>query len=154
MREEEAYWLQKQIKRLHRQVQRQQPEVDGVSSSALQILVAVEQAGRALRPGELAEELEMTTSNVAAALRSLERGRLVVREPDPGDGRKAFVNLTPAGADVIAEVRRGNHAWLQQAIADTLTADEQRLLLQAGDLMRRLCEQAAPAGRRRVLPEF
>jgi DNA-binding MarR family transcriptional regulator len=143
VREEEVYRLQKQVKRLYRRVQREQPVVEGLSYSALQVLVAVEQADRALRPGELAAELQMTSSNVAAALRSLEMEGLVVRQSDPADGRKALVSLTPAGAKVITEARRGKHAWLQQAIADALTPGEQRLLLRAGELLQRLAEHPA-----------
>ena len=71
MRDDEVYRRQKQVKRLYRRVQRVQPVVEGLSYSALQVLVAVEQADRALRPGGLAAELQMTSSNVAAALRSL-----------------------------------------------------------------------------------
>lgn len=140
MRDDEIYRLQKQVKRLYRRVQREQPVVEGLSYSALQVLVAVEQAGRALRPGELAGELQMTSSNVAAALRSLETGGLVVRRSDPVDGRKAFVSMTAAGAKVITEARGDNHAWLRQAIADALTPDERRLLSRAGELMQRLAE--------------
>lgn len=143
MRDEEAYRLQKQLKRLYRRVQREQPVVEGLSYSALQVLVAVEQASRALRPGELAAELQMTSSNVAAALRSLEMDGLVVRQPDPADGRKALVSLTPAAAKVITEARRDRHAWLQQAIAHALTPGEQRLLSRAGELMQRLAEYPA-----------
>ena len=132
MRDDEVYRLQKQVKRLYRLVQRVQPVVEGLSYSALQVLVVVEQADRALRPGGLAAELQMTSSNVAAALRSLEIEGLVVRESDPVEGRKALVSFTRPGAKVITEARRDNHAWLQQAIAGALTSDEQRLLLRAG----------------------
>lgn len=143
MPEDEVYRLQKQVKSLYRRIQRERPVVEGLSYSALQVLVAIDQANRAVRPGELAAELQMTSSNVAAALRSLEIEGLVVRESDPADGRKAFMSLTEAGAKVITEVRRDRHAWLQQAIADALTPDDQRLLLRAGELMQRLAEQPA-----------
>lgn len=138
MREEDVYLLQRDIKRLHRRVQREQPGVEGVSYSALQVLVTLERAGRPLHPGELAGELQMTTSNVAAALRSMEADELIVRQPDPEDGRKAQVSLTTKGAQLIVSARRGKHAWLHQAIEALLSDSEQELLLEAGKLMRRL----------------
>lgn len=143
MREEEVYRLQQQLRSLYRRVQREQPAVEGLSYSALQVLVAIERAGRPLRPGELAGELQMTTSNVAAALRSLEGGNLVIRRPDPADRRKALVSLTPAGANVITGGRQDKHAWLQRAMTDVLTDGERRLLLRAGELMRRLADHPA-----------
>jgi DNA-binding MarR family transcriptional regulator len=146
MREEDVYLLQKQIKRLYRRVQLEQPGVAGVSYSALQLLVALERAERPLRPGELAGELQMTTSNVAAALRSLEADDLVVRQPDPEDKRKAQVSLTAKGATLITGARHGKHAWLHQAIADLLTPGEQLLLLNTGKLMQRLAESGPGNG--------
>jgi DNA-binding MarR family transcriptional regulator len=145
MRDEDVYRLQKQLKRLYRRVQRELPAGEGGPSySAQQVLVAVERAGRALRPGELAAELQMATSNVAATLRSLEADGLVVRRPDPEDGRKALVSLTAGGAKLITEARRGKHAWLQQAMSEALTPEERQLLLRAGDLMQRLAGYQGP----------
>jgi DNA-binding MarR family transcriptional regulator len=77
---------------------------------------------------------------VAATLRSLEADDLVVRRPHPEDGRKALVSLTSGGAKLIAEARRGKHAWLQRAMSDALAVEEQQLLLRAGDLMQRLAD--------------
>ena len=141
MHDEDVYRLQKQLKRLHRRVTRELPAGEGGPSySAQQVLVALERAGRALRPGEHAAELQMTTSNVAATLRSLEADDLVIRRPDPEYGRKALVSLTSGVAKLIAEVRRGKHAWLQRAMSDALAVEEQQLLLRAGDLMQRLAD--------------
>lgn len=143
MGEEEVYRLQKQVKKLYRRMRQEQSAVEGLSYSALQVMVALEVARRALRPGELAGELQMTTSNVAATLRSLEARELIVRQLDAKDARRALVSLTPEGARVITEARRDKHAWLQRAITGVLTTDEQQLLLRAGDLMQRLAEHPA-----------
>jgi DNA-binding MarR family transcriptional regulator len=146
MREEELYRLQRQVKALYRRVQRERPAIEGLSHTSLQVMVTLERAGGALRPGQLAGELQMTTSNVAATLRSLEAENFVTRHPDPEDGRRALVSLTPAGAKMVAQARRERSAWLQQAITDLLAPDEQRLLLRAGELMQQLAEYPASAG--------
>ncbi|HEX4833565.1 MAG TPA: MarR family transcriptional regulator [Trebonia sp.] len=142
MREEGVYRLQQQLKRLQRRVQREQPSVEGLSHTELQLLVVLERAGRPLRPGDLAAELQMTTSNVATTLRSLEAGGLVARRADPADGRKALVSLTSLGTETITGARRDRDAgaWLQEAVFRLLTMEEQAVLERAGELMQRLAE--------------
>jgi DNA-binding MarR family transcriptional regulator len=142
VREEDAYQLQKQLKRLYRRVQRELPGHESLSYSAQQVLAALEHAGTALRPGDLARELQMASSNVAATLRSLEAAALVDRRRDPEDGRGALVSLTQAGVKLISEARREKLAWLQRAAAAILTPEEQQLLLRAGHLMQRLADHA------------
>jgi DNA-binding MarR family transcriptional regulator len=51
-----------------------------------------------MRPGELAGELQMTTSNVAAALRSLEEEGLVARRGDPEDRGWCWPTSPSSGA--------------------------------------------------------
>lgn len=138
--EEEAARLRKQVRALYRRMQREAPVVDGLSFTALQILVAVERSAAPVRPSELAAELSMATSNVAAGLRDLEAGGMVSRHGDPLDGRKVLLTLTDLGKEVVTETRSGHYAWLRVAMEDALSGDERRLLLRAGDLMQRLAD--------------
>lgn len=132
--------FQRQLKLLYRRVQRERPATEGRPLTELQMLAALDRAREPLRPSELADELDMARSNVASALRSLEADGLIARRGDPTDGRKAFITISDAGSRVVAVARRGWLAWLQHAIDDELTAEEQRILLRAADLMRRLSE--------------
>jgi DNA-binding MarR family transcriptional regulator len=143
MRDEDVHRLQRQIKQLYRRVQREQPVAEGLSMTALQVVTTLERSPEALRPSELSAELQMTSSNVAAALRALEARNLVQRRPDPADGRKAFIELTPHARQVISDIRRSRHAWLQDAVDDLLSPQEQHLLMQAGQLMERLANHSA-----------
>ena len=143
MLDEDVYRLRKQIKMLYRRMQREQPAVEGLSPTTLQLLVAVERSATPMRPGQLAAELQMTNSNVAAALRLLEGQGLVVLISDPDDGRKAFVRLTKQASKVVAEIRESHNVWLKETAERALTEKEQRLLIQAGDLMQRLADDAA-----------
>ncbi len=147
------YRLQRQVKKLYRRVQREQPVVAGLSTTTLQMLVALERAAGPLRPGELAAELEMKNSNVASALRGLDKQGLINRRADPADGRKVLIDLTGEGRRRIADARRRRTAWLQEAVDELLTPKEQSLLFAAADLMERLAEQGAddePQARRRA----
>jgi DNA-binding MarR family transcriptional regulator len=138
MRDEDIRRLRGQLKALQRRLRREAQPIDGLSTTTLQVLAAVERAGAATTPGQVTAELQMTTSNVAAALRTLETAGLVVRRRDPHDGRRAFVHPTDRGREVVSEHRRERDAWLGRAVDALLTEDEQRLLLAAGELMQRL----------------
>jgi DNA-binding MarR family transcriptional regulator len=140
LREEDVYRLQQQVKKLYRRVRREQPPVEGLPVQALQVLGALDHSPGVPRPSELAAALQMTTSNVAAALRVLESSGLVVRRPDPADGRKAFIELTEQGKQVVEDIRRTSHTWLSRTMNELLSPQERRILLQAGDLMDRIAD--------------
>lgn len=135
-----------QVKALQRRLRQEVPPLQGLSRSALQVLAAVSR-----RPGttprEVAAELQMTSSNVAAALREVEGGGFLERRKDPVDARRARLSLTVAGSDAVARMRNERDTWLGRAVDAVLTADEQRTLAEAGRLMERLAlfEPAAMA---------
>lgn len=90
-----------------------------------------------------------TTSSLAAAERvrpqsmaqtvaELEADGLVSRRPDPGDKRQVLIELTAAGTERLSELRRTREDWLSEAIAAELTPEEQRTLLAAVPLLRRV----------------
>lgn len=56
--------------------------------------------------GKVAEILHLHPSTLTGVLRRLERRRLVVRRVDPTDGRRALLELSPAGR-AIDELRTG-----------------------------------------------
>lgn len=153
MSDNEVDRLRSQLKALHRRMRREQPAVEGLSATAIEILIAVDSAEAPIQPSQLGAELQMTSPNVAAALRSLEALDLVARRPDPDDRRKAYVEMTDRGREVIAESRMNWRAWLRDAIYGALTESERRLLFKAGDLMQRLADdnpatRAVPPPRR------
>jgi DNA-binding MarR family transcriptional regulator len=77
---------------------------------------------------------------MAQTLADLEADGLVARRPDPADRRRALVELTRRGREVLAEERRRREGWLAQAIATELTPEEQHVLIDAVPLLRRLTE--------------
>lgn len=140
MPDDEIDRLRNQLKALHRRMRREQTAIEGLSAPALEVLIAVGAANEPIRPGQLAADLQMTSPNIAAALRSLESSSLITRRPDPHDGRKAIVELTPRGGQLIAESRENWRGWLRKTIDAALSDSEQRLLFVAGDLMQRLAD--------------
>jgi DNA-binding MarR family transcriptional regulator len=128
-----------QMRMLGRRLRRELPPVRGVSRSAVQVLRVVSR-GQEPSPGDVAERLRMTSSNVAAALRELESAGLLRRVRDPEDGRRVRLSLTGAGADAVSCVHAERDTWLGRAIAATLSDAELRTLLAAGELMQRLAE--------------
>jgi DNA-binding MarR family transcriptional regulator len=140
--DEQASRLRKQVKAFYRRLRRELPTALGLSQTLVSMLGLVGKSPDGVRPGELAGELQMTDSNVAAALRTLEARGLIVRSGDPTDGRKVLVSCTPLGAKTAHEARQIHYAWLRTTIEALLTKEEQHVLLAAGDLMQRLTEHA------------
>jgi DNA-binding MarR family transcriptional regulator len=140
---EEVERLLAQVKVLNRRLRREQSAVEGLSTAALVVLTAAARADTPQRPGQLAGELQMTTPNMAAALRVLEEGGMITRQPDPGDGRKVFVHVTKSGRDIVGRTSASRHAWLREAVQEALTDRERRVLFQAGDLIERIADYEA-----------
>src|ERR671933_701881 len=70
----------------------------------------------------------------------LEADGLVAGRPDPGDRRRAPVELTDRGRSALEADRRHREGWLARTIADDLSGDEQAVLERAVGLLRRLAE--------------
>jgi DNA-binding MarR family transcriptional regulator len=140
VRDADVERLREQIKALNRRMRQEQPAVPGLSPTELQLLAAVERADGAATPGQLAADLGMRSSNVAATLRSLEALGTVRRQGDPEDRRRTLLHTTEQGRKLVVNIRRNRRTWLREAMAQILTEEEQRLLFQAGELMQRLAD--------------
>jgi len=69
-----------------------------------------------MSPSELSERLIVTRATVTGVLDSLERRGFVRRSANPADRRSLLVEITPAGLDVLQELRtivhRNEKAWM------------------------------------------
>ena len=101
--------------------------------------------------GRLDREGPQTVSDLAAAERvrpqsmaqtvsELEGEGLVGRRPDPGDRRRAVVQLTEEGHAMLLADRRQREGWLARAIAEDLSEEDQAVLERAVALLRRMAE--------------
>src|ERR1700722_18036634 len=122
-------------------------ELRGVLAHLLRRLRS--QNGLPLMQGAVLGRLDRCGPNSVSELAAAERGRpqsmaqtgnelegdgLVARRPDPGDGRRALVDLTDEGRAALNADRRRRDGWLAQALQDDLTPDEQAVLTQAVEL--------------------
>jgi DNA-binding MarR family transcriptional regulator len=89
---------------------------------------------------DLAASERMRQQSMAQTVSDLEGDGLVERQPDPQDGRRALVSLTEQGIAVLQAERRQREGWLARAIADDLSPEEQAVLRDAVELLRRLAE--------------
>ena len=130
MEEIEVRTLQAHLRKLQKRVARSLPPLDGVSRSATRVLVIVARSAgdEGVQPGQLAEVLAMTASNVAAALRELEQAGYVARQRTAADGRRIAVVLTDRGASAVTAHRALRVDGLREAIEGALTPDEQAQL--------------------------
>ncbi len=97
---------------------------------------------------DLAAAERVRPQSMAQTVGDLEAAGLVSREPDPRDGRRALVDLTAEGRVVLGADRAQREGWLAQAISHGFSAQEQAILFESVELLRRLAE-AEPEGEAR-----
>ena len=134
--ESAAAQLRIQLMSLVRRLRRESPQ-STLSFGQIRLLAAIERLALQATPSALAKAENMQSSNLAAALRELEARELIYRQPDPLDRRKVRLSLTEAGMSELVVNRQGRDQWLTVAL-DSLSPQEQALLLQCGEIMEKL----------------
>jgi DNA-binding MarR family transcriptional regulator len=89
---------------------------------------------------DLAAAAHMRPQSMAQTVKDLEESGYVARRPDPADGRRAILELTPAGREALVAQRRSRDDWLAAALERELTADERALLAEAAPLLRKIAD--------------
>jgi DNA-binding MarR family transcriptional regulator len=84
--------------------------------------------------------------SLTRTLASLQRQRLVVRQPDGQDRRRSLLALTDTGRQALGRDMRQRDGWLAAAMARQLTGAERELLRIAGELMDRLADAGGGLG--------
>ncbi len=88
----------------------------------------------------LARDQGVRPQSVGATVAVLEAAGLVSGIPDPKDGRRTMLSLTPSCRARIDAARLAREDWLFRAIGRSLSPGEQDQLSQALGLLRRLAE--------------
>jgi DNA-binding MarR family transcriptional regulator len=88
---------------------------------------------------DLARAESMKPQSMGATLAMMEKDGLVERRPDPTDGRQVLYALTAEGREARRKRSVAKREWLLAAMAK-LTSAEQRTLIEASALIRRLGE--------------
>jgi len=89
---------------------------------------------------DLASCERMRPQSMAQTVHDLETAGLVSRRPDPADGRRAFIELTAAGLDLLRTTRARRETWLTVALERELDADERALVHEALGLLARIAD--------------
>ena len=100
---------------------------------------------------DLAAAERMRPQSMAQTVRDLEAAGLVSRRPDPDDGRRALVELTPAGLERLHTTRARREGWLAEMLEREFTAAERETLraaLAAAAAHRGLVRSAVDQGHR------
>jgi DNA-binding MarR family transcriptional regulator len=89
---------------------------------------------------DLAAAERVRPQSMAQIVSELEADELVSRRPDPGDGRRALIELTDSGRQTLEAERRQREGWLIGAMAEGFSGEEQQALARAVPLLRRLAD--------------
>ena len=89
---------------------------------------------------DLAAAERVRPQSMAQTVSELEADGLIDRRPDPGDGRRALLELTPRGRDVVQADREQREGWLIRAITEGFSEQEQQALARAIPLLSHLAE--------------
>jgi DNA-binding MarR family transcriptional regulator len=109
-----------------------------LSASNASALSSVELHGP-LTPSELAEIERIKRPSATRILRGLEEEGLVVRTPDPKDGRSALITLTGEGRERLRRLRQRKNAYLARRMRD-LDPGDVATLERAAEILERLLE--------------
>jgi DNA-binding MarR family transcriptional regulator len=88
----------------------------------------------------LARREQISPQSMGATLAALEARGLVGRRPDPGDGRRVVLSVTPAGLQTLRDRRNTRTLALAQALSDGFTRPELAQLMAAAPLLERLAQ--------------
>jgi DNA-binding MarR family transcriptional regulator len=89
---------------------------------------------------DLAAAERMRPQSMAQTVRELEEAGFVSRRPDPGDARRAFVELTAAGLAALQSTRAAREDWLSRTLEGELNRRERELLARALAVLGRVAD--------------
>ncbi|NLR66858.1 MarR family transcriptional regulator [Chitinophaga varians] len=131
--------LRLSISNLNKRLRKQVYSTEGFSLSELSTLSYVYQQG-AMFPSELAELVKVKNQSMSQILNSLETGGLITRTQSPEDKRKMSVTITPKGKKMVEKTRHERDEWLAEAIEQTLSKEEKKLLTTVLPLLNKIAD--------------
>jgi DNA-binding MarR family transcriptional regulator len=81
-----------------------------------------------LLPNQLAAMEKITTQSMSQVLNNLMALGYITRTPSEVDKRKVIIALSPQGEEMIVRMRSERDEWLNKAIRETCTPEEQEAL--------------------------
>jgi DNA-binding MarR family transcriptional regulator len=117
----------------------EQADATDLTSAQKSVLLRLERDGPATGSA-LARAEAMRPQSMGAIIAVLESAGFVVGAPDPSDGRQTIIALTDHFRDWVRAARSARRDWLLRTLQARLTADEQRQLADAVELLKRLTD--------------
>jgi DNA-binding MarR family transcriptional regulator len=112
---------------------------DDLTPSQTAVLIRLIKDGPA-STSQLAGAERVRPQSMAATLSGLDRHGLIERRPDPDDGRRLLIRLTPRGRRHAESDRRTRDEWLVRAMHDRYTERERQTINEALSLLQRITE--------------
>lgn len=112
-------------------------------------LATVERHGP-LSPSALAERERIKRPTATRIVARLEDAGLLVRDPDPADGRCSILSISPEGRALLRRLRARKTAYLAQSISE-LPSDDVAALSRAAEVLERMLEQHPTAEHRALV---
>ena len=108
----------------------------GLTLTQLAAMATLHRHG-AMTPGELAAHERDRPPSMTRTVTGLENLGLVVRTPDPEDGRQVLVSLSEQGQDILRADRAQREQWLARRLA-ALDPSDRATLQRAAAILDRL----------------
>src|SRR5215204_4316849 len=86
----------------------------GITLPRFDLMAQLERHPDGLRMGELSKRMMVTGGNITGITDQLEQEKLVMRVPDPKDGRAYSVKLTPEGRSAFAGMAAVHEGWVAE----------------------------------------
>lgn len=113
---------------------------DDLTPSQTSVLIRLFKDGPA-STSELAGAERVRSQSMTATLAGLDRLGYLLRTPDPEDGRRQVITLTPSGRSRAALRRAVREEWLTKTLQDRYTEDERSVINEALTLLERITDQ-------------
>ncbi|MFL6635864.1 MAG: MarR family winged helix-turn-helix transcriptional regulator [Massilia sp.] len=110
----------------------------GITLPRFDLMAQLERHPEGLRMGELSKRMMVTGGNVTGIADQLEREELVVRVPDPQDGRAFMLKLTPRGRTAFAGMAAVHEGWVADLFRDMSAADKASMIALLDKMKRQL----------------
>ena len=101
----------------------------GITLPRFDLMAQLERHPQGLRMGELSRRMMVTGGNITGITDQLEQEKLVVRVPDPRDGRAYSVKLTTAGRRAFTTMAQVHEGWIAELLQD-VSGDDKTVLIE------------------------
>lgn len=131
-----AHEVRVAVGRLRRRL-RESHDRDELTPSQTSLLSRLDREGPHTA-SELAAAEGVRPQSVAASLAVLAERGMVSRRPDPDDGRRQTISLSPDGRTFLDSTRAAGEEWLARALHERLSEDERATVIAAMGLLDRV----------------